>query len=164
MENFIEYSMPYKLTLADQFKRGFFTALLLFAGAVSIVFFMPIALILGLILCAGFCYLAYRVFISYKYELEYTLLENEISFARVINKERRKELLVADIAETERYGLYNGQPAEGMRTVSLVFNQGELSVYYWITRNKKGERVRLLFQPNEAILGVFEVRARGKKQ
>ncbi len=160
MENFIEYSLPYKMTPLDQVKRAVYTVAPMVLG----VFLIMYLGILGVFLCAGLCYLAYRLFLSFVYELEYTLLENEISFAKIINKERRRELLKADIAKTEMYGPMERMPANQKNVRSFLSNQGEEPAYYWVTQTLKGEKVCILFQPTQAVLDVFAVRARGKLQ
>lgn len=158
MENFIEYCLPYRLTAADRMKQYGLTIGLLVLGALMIMLLGPV----GILVCAAACYLAYRVFFSYLYELEYTLLENEITFTKIINKERRRELLKADISKTESYGPIEQMPA-GMKNVrSFLSNQGEEPAYFWITQKKNGESVCILFQPNERVLSVFATRARGK--
>lgn len=160
MENFIEYCLPYKLTALDHAKRVFYTVAPMILG----VFLIMYLGLIGVLLCAGLCYLAYRLFLSFSYELEYSLLENEITFSKIINKERRRELLKADIAKTESYGPIEHLPAGQQKVRSFLSNQGEEPAYYWITLDAKGEKVCILFQPNEAVLNVFAVRARGKLQ
>lgn len=161
MENFIEYCLPYKLTASDQFKRVVYTVVPMVLG----VFLIMYLGLIGVVLCAGLCYLAYRLFLSFVYELEYSLLENEITFTKIINKERRRELLKADIAKTESYGPVEHLPANQKAKVrSFLSNQGEEPAYYWVTEDAKGEKVCILFQPTPAVLEVFAVRARGKLQ
>ncbi len=159
MENFIEYCLPYKLTAQDQLKRAVYT---LGPMALGVILIMYLGYI-GILLCAVLCYISYRLFVSFNYELEYTLLEDEIIFSKVINKERRKELMKAHIAKTELYGPAEHMPA-GQKPRSFLSHQGEEPAYYWITRNAAGEKVCILFQPNEAVLEVFGVRARGRLQ
>jgi hypothetical protein len=160
MENFIEYCLPYRMTVQDQLKRALYTIAPMVVGVYLI---MRLGL-LGVVLCAGLCYLAYRLFLSFNYELEYSLLENEISFSKIINKERRRELLKADISKTECYGPIGHLPSNTPKVHSFLSNQGEEPNYYWITLNSKGEKVCVLFQPTPAVLEVFAVRARGKLQ
>ena len=160
MENFIEYSLPYKLTAQDQLKRMLCIFVPLLAG-VGLIMWLGL---LGILLCAVLCYISYRLFVGFYYELEYSLLENEITFSKIINKERRRELLKADIAKTERYGLLENLPKQAGQIYSFLSHQGEEPAYYWITGNEKGEKLCILFQPNEAVLEVFSVRARGKMQ
>lgn len=158
MENFIEYCLPYKLTVQDQFRRALYVIFPMFVGVFLIILLGPI----GLLLCAALCYLAYRLLVSFYYELEYSLVEDEITFSKIINKERRRELLKADISKTESYGPIEHRPEQSGRVRSFLSHQGEEPNYYWITRNIKGERVCILFQPTPAVLEVFAVRARGK--
>lgn len=117
---------------------------------------------LGIALCAFLCYIAYRLYLSFFYELEYTLLEDEIGFAKIINRERRKEMMKASIAKTESYGPIANRPAVQCQTRSFLSNQGEEPEYYWITYDAKGNKVCILFQPTPAVLDVFATRARGK--
>ena len=159
MENFIEYCLPYRLTATDRMKQYGLTIGLLILGALMIMLLGPV----GILVCAAACYLAYRVFFSYLYELEYTLLENEITFTKIINKERRREVMKADITKTVSYGPLEKLP-RGVKTRSFLSHQGEEPCYYWLTQDAKGEKVAILFQPNERVLDVFATRARGKLQ
>lgn len=159
MENFIEYCLPYKMTPADHLKRMVYTVAPMVLGVFLIMYLAAI----GILLCAGLCYLSYRLFLSFNYELEYSLLENEITFTKIINKERRREVMKADIAKTVSYGPLEKLP-RGVKTRSFLSHQGEEPCYYWLTQDAKGEKVAILFQPNERVLDVFATRARGKLQ
>lgn len=158
MENFIEYSLPYKMTAKDRLMQALCTVGPMVLGVVLIMLLG----VLGILLCAGLCYVSYRLYLSYIYELEYTLLEDEISFTKIINKERRRELLTAGITKTEWYGPIANRPNLQCPVRSFVSNQGDLPEYYWITYDKKGNKVCILFQPTPAVLEVFSIRARGK--
>ena len=160
MENFIEYAMPYRLTAADRLKQGIYTFLPVALGIALIMFLA----LLGILLCAGCCYLSYRMLISFHYELEYTFLEDEVTFTKIINNERRRELLKADLSKTESYGPIEKMPKNASNLRSFLTNQGEEPEYFWITQTKKGEKVCILFQPNERLLAAFAVKARGKLQ
>ena len=158
MQNFIEYVLPYKMTAADQMKRVAYTFIPMLLG----IFLIMYLGLIGILLCAGLCYLSYRLFLSFIFEYEYTLLEDQISFSKVINKERRRDLLTASIKKTECYGPIENRPNGQYKVVSFLANQGEEPEYYWITAGSKGEKLCILFQPNQEILDVFNVRARGK--
>ena len=158
MENFIEYSLPYKMTMKDRAMQALYTVAPMVLG----VFLIMTLGLIGILLCAGLCYIAYRLYLSFFYELEYTLLEDEIGFAKIINRERRRDLMKASIAKTESYGPIANRPAVQCPTRSFLSNQGEEPEYYWITFDEKGNKVCILFQPTEAVLDVFSVRARGK--
>ncbi len=160
MENFIEYCLPYRMTVTDQLKRAVYTVAPMVLGVFLIMYLGAI----GILLCAGLCYLAYRLFLSFIFEWEYSLLENEITFTKIINKERRRELMKADISKTVSYGPIEKMPKGQQKVRSFLSNQGEEPVYYWLTLDKKGEKVCILFQPTPAVLEVFATRARGKLQ
>lgn len=160
MENFIEYSLPYRLTGGDWIKRMGLTAAILLIGAVALMLHP----LIGMVVAVVCVYVSYKVYVSFNYELEYTLLENEITFTKVINKERRREVLKADITKTESYGLIDRMPSNVGAVRSFLSHEGELPEYFWITQKKNGEKVCILFQPDERILNVFAVRARGKLQ
>ena len=158
MENFIEYSLPYKMTMKDRLMQVVYTLAPMALG----VFLITALGLLGIALCAGLCYLAYRLYLSFFYELEYTLLEDEIGFAKIINRERRRDLMKASITKTESYGPIANRPNLQCKTCSFLSNQGDEPEYYWITFDEKGNKVCVLFQPTEAVLDVFATRARGK--
>lgn len=160
MENFIEYSLPYKMKPLDHAKRIVYTLAPMFLGIFLIMYLGPI----GILLCAGLCYLAYQLFLSFNYELEYSLLEDEVSFSKIINKERRRELMTGAIAKTVSYGPIEKMPKGQQKIRSFLSNQGEEPAYYWITQDEKGEKVCILFQPTPVVLDVFATRARGKLQ
>jgi len=160
MERFIEYSLPYRLTAVDWAKRLGLTCGLLFVAAAAVLYRKAI----GLVLCVVLCYLAYRVYVSFQYEWEYSLVEDEILFTKIINKERRREVLKADLTKTQSYGPVEHLPSNTPTVRSFLSNQGELPAYYWITEKKNGEKVCILFQPDERMLGTFAVLARGKLQ
>lgn len=160
MENFVEYTLPYRLTAADQIKRVAYVGLPMVLGVLLIMYLG----LIGVLLCAGLCWLSYRLYLSFFFEWEYTLLEDEIRFGKIINKERRKELSKLSITKTESYGPMENMPNSNCKMVSYLSNQGELPCYYWLCSDEKGERVCVLFQPDDRILQVFEVRARGKKR
>jgi hypothetical protein len=158
MENFIEYCLSYKPTAKDRMMQMVSTVGPMVLG-VGLIMYLGV---LGIALCAGLCYLAYRWYLSYIYELEYTLLEDEISFSKIINKERRRDLFSASIAKTESYGPIENRPAVQCPVKSVVSHQGDLPEYFWITYDKKGNKICVLFQPTPAVLDVFSTRARGK--
>lgn len=158
MENFVEYTLPYKLTAKDQMLRVLSVLIPLAVGTAAIMFLGAI----GIAVCAVLCYVSYRLFLSFNYELEYSLVQDEIGFAKIINKERRKDVLTADIGKTVSYGPIEKMPKGNMAIRSLVSHQGDLQEYFWITFDGKGNKICILFQPNETVLDVFSTRARGK--
>jgi hypothetical protein len=158
MQNFIEYSLPYKMTAKDQMLRILSVLVPLGVGVASIMLLG----VLGIAICAVLCYFSYRWFLSFNYELEYTLVEDEIHFAKIINKERRKDLFTADIGKTVSYGPIEKKPAGNLPIRSLLSHQGELPAYFWITVDGKGNKICIFLQPNEEMLDVFATRARGK--
>ena len=161
MENFVEYSLPYRLTSADQLKRAVYSVAPMALGVLLIMYLG----VIGMIITLGLCWLSFRLYIGFLFEWEYTLLEDEIRFGKIINKERRKEMLTASIGKTVEFGPIENKPASlGCKAVSFLSHQGDLPEYYWITFTEKGEKVCILFQPNARILEVFDLRARGKRR
>ena len=160
MENFVEYTLPYRLTAADQVKRAVFVGLPMVLG-VFLIMYMGL---IGIAACAILSFIAYKLFLSFFFEWEYTLLEDEVRFGKIINKERRKEMLVASIAKTVEYGPLENKPSTDCRVISFLSHQGEEPEYFWLTFTDKGERVCILFQPDERMLEVFDRRTRGKRR
>ncbi len=158
MKNFVEYTLPYKLTWKDQCLRILGAVLPMTIG----IWLIMLLGLIGAVFCGVLCYVAYRLYISYHYEYEFSLVEDEIHFAKIINLERRKELLKANIGKTESYGPLENMPKTTCKVCSFLTHQGEEPEYYWITYTEKGEKICVLFQPKEEVLEVFSVRARGK--
>lgn len=160
MENFVEYTLPYKLTPADQVKRVAFVGLPMALGVFLIMYLGMI----GIAACAILSFIAYKLYLTFFFEWEYTLLEDEVRFGKIINKERRKEMLTASITKTIEYGPLMNKPNADCKVISFLSNQGEEPEFYWITVTDKGDRVCILFQPDCRILEVFDRRARGKRR
>ncbi|MBQ3083948.1 MAG: hypothetical protein IJC46_00650 [Clostridia bacterium] len=159
MKNFTEYTLPYKLTLKDQAARIGITLLLMTLGIWSIFLLR----LLGLVVCGILCYVAYRFYLSFHYEYEFSLVEDELRVAKIINLEKRKELGTYFIGKTESYGPIENLPQSQRGHIrSYLTHQGEEPEYYWVTHVESGERVCVLFQPSETLLEVFATRARGK--
>ena len=158
MENFIEYTLPYKLTARDHALRILSILIPLAIGTAAIMLLGMV----GIAVCLVLCYISYRFFLSFYYELEYSLVQDEIYFAKIINTERRKELLKADIGKTVSYGPIENLPKGNLTIRSMLSHQGDLPEYFWQTFDAKGNAVCILFQPTPEMLDVFAVRARGK--
>ena len=158
MKNFVEYTLPYKLTAADQAKRFLSAILPMTVGIWSIMLLG----IFGVVLCGVLCYVAYRLYISFHYEYEFSLVEDEIRVAKIINLEKRKDLASFNIGKTESYGPIESMPHNPGKIRSFLTHQGEEPEYFWITYAEKGEKTCVLFQPSEEVLEVFATRARGK--
>lgn len=158
MKNFVEYTLPYKLTAADQVKRFLFAILPMTIGIWSIMLLG----ILGVVVCGLLCYVAYRLYLSFHFEYEFSLVEDEIRVAKIINLEKRKDLASFNIGKTESYGPIENLPQNPGKLRSFLTNQGEEPEYFWITHAEGGEKICVLFQPSEEVLEVFATRARGK--
>ncbi len=158
MKNFVEYTLPYKLTPTDQTKR-FFSAVLPMTIGIWLIMVLGI---FGVLICAVLCYVAYRLYLSYHFEYEFSLVEDEIRVAKIINLEKRKDLASYNIGKTESYGPIENLPQNSGKLRSYLTHQGEEPEYFWITYGERGEKVCVLFQPSQEVLEVFSTRARGK--
>ena len=167
MEKYIEYSVTRKLSNAEQVKRFFYTVLpmalacylfILIRALGSLAFF-------AILISIGLFYLAYKLFISFILEYEYTFVENEIRFAKIINKAKRKEIRNVQLSKIDVMAklsdnAHNNELKNVSRKYDYSSNNSD-NIYFFIANDNKG-KFAVLFDPNETMLESFKTLLRGK--
>ena len=167
MEGYIEVVVPKKMTFEVQVKRFVMTVLPLMLA----IFLMmqnndSILRIVFFIAAIGLIYLAYRMFLNFYIDWEYTFVTNEVSFAKIMNKSKRKDILTCQVADT--VVMTKNTDKEHLRSIpqdakkyNFLSGSGE-EHYVWITKNKAGKTICVYFEPNEVMLQSMAKLARGK--
>ena len=124
-------------------------------------------LAIATIICALLYYFAYKVFCNFYVEWEYTLVENEIRFSKIINKNKRKELMTINLSKAEIIArtddTENNHRFKNSDITKLNFSsQTNNTTYFIITSNDKGNKVCIEFEPDSRMLENFATTLRGK--
>ena len=166
MENFVEIVVEKKMNAMDKVKWFIATFIPLMIGT-SLVFAIggPFR-VLAVLVCAGLYYLGYKIFNSFYIEWEYTLVSNEISFAKIVNKSRRKDIVTLDISKTEIMAKINDKQHVSSRQCNAkhysFISQTNNEYYFVVGYDKAGNKVCIDFEPDDRILEVFRTLARSK--
>lgn len=167
MDGYIEVVVPQKMTFEVQAKRFILTCLPLIAAIFLIR--LPAESIFKVIvylLAMGLAYLAYKMFMNFYVEWEYTFVTNEVSFAKITNKSKRKELLTCLVKDT--VVLVKSTDKEHLNLIpkdakKYVFLSGTGADHYiWVTKDKNGHNVSIAFEPNDKMLESMRKLARDR--
>lgn len=93
-------------------------------------------------------------------------MSNEISFAKIVNKSRRKDILTLDIPKTEVMAKisdtqHKSQRECGAKHYSFI-SQTNNDYYFVVGYDKDGNKVCVDFEPDDRIIEVFKTLARSK--
>ena len=106
---------------------------------------------------AGVIYLSYIVITSFNIEFEYTVTNNDFDIDKIINKTKRKRLASFKISDIEIMAPVNDerfkeqQSKNFQKTIMAGITPTDKDAYFVIF-DLKGERCKLVFNPNEKIL------------
>ena len=167
MEGYNEVVVTKKMTFDVQVKRFFATVLpLMVAIALILTQTGSIMRIFVFLAVVGLVYLAYKMFLNFYIEWEYTFVTNEVSFAKIMNKSKRKDLftcqlkvtvVIAKNTDKEHLGKI---PSDAKK---YDFTSGNGTEHYvWITRDAKGKTLYIAFEPSEEMLVNMSKLARSK--
>lgn len=171
MENYIETAVSRKNNIKDTLTSfilcvppmllGTYIVILMYATGNSVF------LVLGLLVAALLYYAAYKIFLKFNIEWEYTLVGNEIRFSKIINKTKRRDLITVNLSKTEIVAKVNDTSNNhslrsfGGRKFSFI-SQTTNEYYYMLTFTDKGERVAVMFEPSDRMKENFRTTLRGK--
>ena len=171
MENFIEIAVARKNNFKDTLTCFAGTILPMFIGTYIVIMLYASStsglLILGVVLCALLYFLAYRVFCSFNVEWEYTLVGNELRFSKIINKNKRRELMTVSLSKIDIVARPedNSNNYKYRTNKALKHNfssQTDSQTYFIVGVNEKGKHVCIVFEPDSRMIDNFKTTLRGK--
>lgn len=167
MEGLIEVIVKKKMTFDVQVKRFILTVLPLMIAIMLIR--LPVDQIVRVIIylaVVALGYLAYRMFMNFYIEWEYVFVTNEVSFSKIMNQSKRKDILTCQLKDT--LIMFKNTDKEHATAVpkdakKYNFLSGTGTDYYiWVTKDQKGRNVCIYFEPNNKMLESMKTLARNK--
>lgn len=149
---FCETLVEKKITSTDKMKK-----ILLFVVSAIVSFvcllFIPM---FGALLGIGIWVLVYFAIKYFYIEYEYILAMNELDFAKIISKEKRKHLLSLDLKEAEiiapsTYFKVKDAVTSDTQTLDYSSNDSSKKKYSIVTRYN-GKNIQILFEPSATML------------
>lgn len=115
--------------------------------------------IVAFLAAAGLFYLSYKMFFSFYIEWEYVFVEDEISFSKIMNKSKRKDLFTMSLSKTKLFAAADDKDAVA-RIPSEVrrfrfSSQTDESVYVLYGETKTGKEVCVFWEPGEEMLTLL---------
>lgn len=167
MEGLIEVIVKKKMTFDMQVKRFALTVLpLLIAIMLIRLRVAPMLRVVIYLAVISLGYLAYRMFMNFYIEWEYVFLTNEISFAKIMNQSKRKDVITCQLKDTVI--MFKSTDNDHLSAIpkdakKYNFLSGTGKEYYiWVTKDQKGRSVCICFEPNERMLNSMKTLARSK--
>lgn len=171
MEKYIEIVVPRKNSIKDTVLCFAASVVPMLLGTYIVILFYASAsslfLALGVVACAFLYYLSYKVFNNFNIEWEYTLVDSEIRFSKVINKTKRRDIITVNLSKTEIIARVNdGDHNHPYKTFQgakySMISQKTDDFYYIISFTDKGKRVCVTFEPDERMKENFNTTLRSK--
>ncbi len=173
MEKFIEMAVPRKNNLKDH-ALCFISCMLpiLFGTYLVMMIYSATSrnfMLVGLscLVCAILYYVAYKIFCRFTVDWEYTLVDDEIRFAKIINKSKRRELVTVSLSKIETIARVNDK--EHINALNKTFakkysliSQTNNDYYFIAGYDKEGKSVCVFFEPDERMRENFKTTLRGK--
>ena len=135
-------------------KTGLIAATVL---AFFIAFMMPVGILLPVVMIV----IDVLVFRNLNVEYEYIFVNGDLDIDRIMNKSRRKRMFSTDADQMELLapvGAVELMQYKKIKTYDYTSGKGDAEVYALIAPNK-GEKCKVLFEPNETIVEGFFVKA-----
>lgn len=171
MEQYIETAVARKNSFSDIIKCFLCCMLPLVVGTYLVMLVLALKnsslLAISVIACALLYYLSYKLFLLFNIEWEYTLVQDEIRFSKVINKSKRKELFTVSLSKVSAV-VSADSPEYNMvlRRVNgkkINFTSQTKAPHYLLqATDKKGNQLLIMFEPSEKMLENFKTTLRGK--
>ena len=165
MEQYIETAIARKNSITDLAKCFLCCMLPLVGGTYLVMLVLALKnsslLAISVVACALLYYLSYKLFLLFNIEWEYTLVQDEIRFSKVINKSKRKELFTVSLSKVTALALVNTSEYNSIirRVNGKKYNftsQTKAPHYLLQATNKKGEQILVMFEPSEKMLESFK--------
>lgn len=171
MDNYIEIAVPRKNSVKDTALCFAFTFVPLIVGTYLFITLLGTGdmgrIAIGAIICGLLYYFAFKVFGNFSVEWEYTLVGNEIRFSKIMNKDKRRDLMTISLSKTDIIARTddNSNNHQFRTTDAQKCNytsQTDVKTYYMIGVNDKGKKVCIVFEPDDRMIDNFKTTLRGK--
>lgn len=119
-------------------------------ASIFAIFLFPMAIIAPVVMIAADVIMFRRLDVEY----EYIYVNGELDIDKVMHKEKRKHLFSANVNDMEvlaRAGAPELGPFQNAKTYDYTTKETNAKVYAMVLL-VKGEKVKVLFEPNEQIL------------
>lgn len=155
MDIFAEQNVTRTSTTSDLIKK---IALILGDIILIVAIFLASSMFrllgVGLLLIFGLIYFSTILFKNFYVEYEYIITNGEVDIDKILAKSSRKRLLTVEASDFDDFGLLENAPeAKDGSTTVLAAGEGDGTDYYADFQHKSYGSVRLIFSPNERIIG-----------
>ncbi len=171
MDRYVEISVTKQLTLKDRFVSMLISVLPMLVGVYLVVLVLSskatTLLPFAIIICVLLCWLSFKVYSWFNIDWEYTLVDDELRFAKIINKSKRRELItvrlpqtevLAKISDSNHNNILKRTDIRKYKYISQTTND-----YYFINSfDTKGNRVCVYFEPDEKMRECLKYILRSK--
>ncbi len=171
MEQFIEMSVSRKNNIKDYFLCFVFCIFPILIGSYLMILMYSLKntglLMVSIVVSAILYYISYKIFNSFNVDYEYSLVDDELRFAKIINKSKRKELItiarsnIRMIARVNDGAHNNVLSSDNSKKISLI-SQTNNEYYFMLASTKEGKSVCIFFEPNEKMCENLKVHLREK--
>lgn len=152
MDTFIEYIVKKKKTTRDYLVIAAIIAALLLLAAAFLLFnrqLFGIPFILFVFSCWG----AYFLITGSNIEFEYILTNTELDIDKIVAQRSRKRIITVNFREIEKCAKFDAEGADtSISRIERLYGDIRSGNVYFVDFSRDGEKIRLLFEPNERIL------------
>lgn len=157
MDTFIEYIIKRKKTARDYLVMAAIIAALVLIAAVCLIFnkyLFGIPFIIFVFACWG----AYMLLTGSNIEFEYILTNTELDIDKITAQRSRKRIITVNFREIEKCAKFDGADKEnaGISRTEVLCGDMQSGNVYFVDFFRDGEKIRLLFEPNERILNEIK--------
>ena len=167
MDQFIEMSVARKNNFKDYAKCFVYCILPILVGSYLMVVAYSLKntglLMVAVVISALLYFVSYKIFNGFNVEYEYSIVDDEIRFAKIINKSKRRELvtierdkikIIARVNDKEHSTALNCQLDKKYSLISQTTNE----YYFMIASVNQGKNVCVFFEPNEKMRENFIIK------
>lgn len=117
------------------------------------IFFIPFV---GILVVVGTIIFDYFFFKRLHIEFEYALTMSDLDIAKIMSKEKRKNLMTLDLKQADVIGPVGHQRvkaalAQGTKTIDCSSGENNNNVYSVVTK-QNGKPIQILFEPSETMI------------
>ena len=171
MEKHIEMSLAKKMTFTDRLLSLAASLLPMLISCYILVLVVSLKfssfISLAVIICAVSLFASYKIFCSFNIDWEYIFIDDEIRFSKIINKNRRKELVTVNLSKAETVARINdsahNRPLSDSGYKRYNFKSNTTDDCWFVAGlSSKGERICVVFEPDERMLEALKLTVRSR--